>query len=127
MTSGAELETELIVQLPRDGAVDRNLRADPPPSLTSGRIALDHITAEPGEDLGRPAAGEVVMSVLSPEALRRDQQELAQVLRQAGDGHEPLVIEVEAAEYLREDELAAVLDATSQARRPVILRVLADA
>jgi hypothetical protein len=34
---------------------------------------------------------------------------------------------VEAAEYLREDELAVVLDAADRANRPVILRVLADA
>jgi hypothetical protein len=126
MTGEAELDAELIVQLPRDGAVDRNFRADPPPSLTSGRIVLDHIKA-PDDELGPPQAGEVVMSVLSPEALRRDQQELRQVLDEAGAGHQPLVIEVEAAEQLREDELAAVLDATAHARRPVILRVLSDA
>jgi hypothetical protein len=126
MTGEAWLEADLIVQLARDGAVDRNFRADPPPSLTSGRIVLDHIEA-PDDDLGPPQAGEVVMSVLSPEALRRDRQELRQVLEQAGAGHQPLVIEVEAAEQLREDELGAVLDATAHAPRPVILRVLSDA
>ena len=66
------------------------------------------------------------MSVLSPEALR-DQQRIEDVLREAGEGDEPLVIVVEAAEYLREDELAAVLAATRQARRPVILRLMANA
>ena len=49
------------------------------------------------------------------------------MLREAGEGDEPLVIEVEAAEYLREDELVAVLAATRQARRPVILRLMTNA
>ncbi len=119
-------ETELIVQVRRDGAVDRNLRADPPPSLRSGRIAVDRID-EPGGQLGPPEAGEIVMSVLSPEALVRERQEVREILRRADSGAEPLVILVEAAEELREDELAAVLEAAERARRPVILRVLADA
>ena len=37
------------------------------------------------------------------------------------------VIIVEAAEELREDELAVVLDAADRADRVVILRVMADA
>src|SRR5262249_18298238 len=77
--------------------------------------------------LGPPEAGEVVMSVLSPEALARDQQEVRDVILRAPDDAEPLVIIVEAAEELREDELAAVLDAAARAGRSVILRVLAGA
>jgi hypothetical protein len=119
-------EAELIVQLARDGAVDRNFRADPPPSLDSRRVALDYVADAPGQ-LGPPEAGEVVMSVLSPEALRRDQLELRRVVGEADTGDEPLVILVEAAEQLREDELLAVLDAAEDAQRPVILRIMADA
>jgi len=37
------------------------------------------------------------------------------------------VIIVEAAEEVREDELAAVLDAADRAGRTVIVRVMADA
>ena len=65
-------ETSLIVQLPLDGAVDRHLCADPPPSVTSGRVALDHVAGDVQGRLGPPQAGEVVMSVLSPEALIRE-------------------------------------------------------
>jgi hypothetical protein len=119
-------DAELIVQLPRDGSVDRNFRADPPPSLASGRVALDHLEEGPDGQLGRPEAGEVVMSVLSPEALVREQDQVRQVVREADTGDEPLVIIVEAAEQLREDELVVVLDAAVRARRPVILRVEAD-
>lgn len=126
MTSEASLEARLLVQVPRGGAADRNLRADMPPSVAAGLIVVERI--EPGADgtLGPPEAGEVVMSVLSPEALR-EQQEVRDAVRGAGEGGEPLVIIVEAAEYLREDELAAVLNAVSDARRPVIVRVAADA
>jgi len=118
-------ETVLIVQVPRDGAVDRHWATDPPPSITSAQVAVSRLPSE-GGSIGPPQAGEVVMSVLSPEALR-DQPRIADVLREAGEGDEPLVIEVEAAEYLREDELAAVLAATRQARRPVILRLMTNA
>jgi len=118
-------ETVLIVQVPRDGAVDRHWATDPPPSITSAQVAVSRLPGEAGS-IGPPQAGEVVMSVLSPEALTRDQQEVREVVRQAGSG-EPLVILVQAAEELREDELAVVLDAAVQARRLVILRVMADA
>jgi hypothetical protein len=120
-------EPGLIVQLPRDGAVDRYFRADPPPSVASGLVVLDHIT--PGADgrLEPPEAGEIVLSVLSPEALRREPDEVRDAIRRAPDGREPLVIIVEAAEELREDELAVVLHAVAGTPRQVIVRVMADA
>ena len=120
-------ETSLIVQLPRDGAVDRHFRAAPPPSVTSGRVALDHVAGDVAGRLGPPEAGEVVMSVLSPEALIRERQQVEDVVRHAADTDEPLVIIVQAAEELREDELAAVLAAAAHTHRRVILRVMADA
>jgi len=123
MTSDAVV----IVQLPRGGAVDRYLRAYPPPGAASGQVVVEPVAAEPDGRLGPPEAGEVVMSVLSPEALPRDQQEVRDVIQQAPDDAGPLVIIVEAAEELREDELAVVLDAAARARRSVILRVVADA
>jgi len=120
-------EVDVIVELPRDGAADRNLRASPPPSVASGRVILDHVTPEVPGRLGLPEAGQVVMSVLSPEALRRDRQEVEDVIRRATEDDEPLVIIVEAAEELREDELGVVADAAARAHRQVILRVMADA
>ena len=123
MTSDAVV----IVQLPRGGAVASYLSTSPPPSVAAGRVVLDHVAAEPDGRLGPPEAGEVVMSVLSPEGLTRDQQQVRDVIRRAAPGAEPLVITVQAAEELREDELAVVLDAAVRARRTVILRVLADA
>ena len=120
-------EATLIVQLARDGSVDRHLREEPPPSVVSGRVVLDHILAGPGGRLGPPEAGEVVLSVLSPEAFARDPQEVKDAVGGAEESDEPPVILVEAAEELREDELDAVLDAADLAQRVVILRVMADA
>ena len=117
----------LIVELASGGAADRNLRAAPPPSVVSGRVVLDHIETDVNGRLDPPPAGEVILSVPSPEALRRDRQELDDAIEQAVTGDEPLVIVVEAAEELREDELAVVLDAADRADRVVIIRVMTDA
>jgi len=120
-------EVSLIVELARDGALDRHLRADPPASVASGRVVLDHLARDENGRLEVPPAGQVVMSVPSPEALRRDQQEVEDAITQAGDSPQPLVIVVEGAEYLRENELARVLAAAERAGRVVILRVMDDA
>lgn len=117
----------LIVQLPPHGALDRNLQTDPPPSLTRGQVVLDHVPRDTDGRLPPPEAGEIVLSVPSPEELRREAYQIQDIIRDAPDKHEPLVIIVEAAEWLREEELAAVLDAAADAQRPVIIRVMADA
>ncbi len=116
----------VIVELARDGEVDRNLRADPPPSVVSGRVILDHFAADAEGQLEAPDRGEVVLSVLSPESLR-DAEQVENTLLQADTGDEPPVIVVEAAEYLREDELAAVIDVAGRLQRVIILRIMADA
>ena len=123
MTSDAVV----IVQVPRGSAVDQYLRTYPPPSVASGRVVVDRVAAEPDGRLGPPEAGQVVMSVLSPEALRSDQQEVRDVILQAAPDSGPRIIVIEAAEELREDELAAVLDAAARADRDVVLRVMAGA
>jgi hypothetical protein len=123
----------VLVQVPRGGALDRSLAANPPPSVIDGQVVIEHLPAGPAAGsgapgLGPPRAGEIVLSVLSPEALARDPQEVERVIGGAGQGDQPLVIIVDAAEELREDELVVVVDAAARAApRPVILRVLADA
>ena len=118
-------ETALIVQLPRDAAVDRNLHADPPPSILSGRVVLDHVVPDASGCLGPPQAGQVIMSVLSPEAFTREPGEVMDAIHGAPATDGPLVILVEVAEELREDELAVVADAATSAHRWVILRIMA--
>jgi len=119
-------EPSVIVQLPRDSAIDHELRAYPLPSVASGQVVLDHVLPGPDGRLEPPEASEIVMSVPSPEGLRQ-QSEVRDVIEQAPDKHKPLMIIVEAAEELREDELAAVVDAAEHAHRRVIIRIMADA
>jgi len=116
----------LIIQVAQGGAVERRLREDPPPSVARGGAVID---AGPADDRGRlaaPDAGLVVLSVPSPEALARDPDDVHRVIAGAGTGVEPLVVVVEAAETLREDELAPVIEAARHTDRAVILRVAED-
>lgn len=117
----------LIVELAANSSVDRQLRAHPPSSVANGHVVLDHIAPTESGRLGPPEAGEVILSVLSPEAFTREQQEVRDVISQAERTDQPLVIIVEAAEELREEELAVVVNAAEHADRLIILRIIADA
>jgi hypothetical protein len=121
------IDPRLIVQVPDGGAVARQLAAAPPESVTSGQVVVEVGPADGAGVLEPPSVGEVVASLPSPEALRRESAELRRVIGHVGPGSEPIVIVVEAAEELREDELAAALEASSHAPRAVILRVMRDA
>lgn len=118
-------EANVIVQLARDSAVDRNLRDDPPPSLLSGRVVLDHVAPAADGRLGPPDAGEVVLSVLSPETLKREPERVRDAVQGASEDEPPVII-VEVGEFLREDELLVAADAAARSQRTVILRVLSD-
>jgi hypothetical protein len=120
-------EPKVIIQLPRGGAVDRQLSAQAPPSVVSGEVVVTGGPTDAEGYLEPPAAGEVVLSVPSPEALAREAGEVRRVIAAAGTGVEPLVVEVEAAEELREDELAAILEAAGHTSRGVIVRIMHDA
>jgi hypothetical protein len=118
------LSASLIIQVPRGGLVDKQLSEQAPPSLAGGEVVVQALATDAEGNLDPPAAGEVVLAVPAPEALSREASEVRRVITQAGTGVEPLVVVIEAAEELREDELAAVLDAARRAPRPVILRVI---
>jgi hypothetical protein len=120
-------EPRLIVQLPRDSAVERQLSTNAPPSVASGDVVVTVGATDARGQLEAPAAGEIVLSVPSPEALAREREEIRRVLAGAGKGVEPLVIVVEAAEELREDELTAVVEAAGHTARAVILRIVRGA
>jgi hypothetical protein len=124
--SAREDRPALIIQAPRGGAVARGLASEPPSPVDDGEVVLEVLEADAAGALVAPPAGEVVLSVPSPESFRREPEELARVLRLARGGVEPLVIEVEAAEFVREDELAVVVRAAREAPRPVILRIIRD-
>jgi hypothetical protein len=115
----------LILQLARGGAVDRRLAEDEPHSVARGDVVIDHAPADSHGDL-EGGSGQVVLSVPSPEGLRREADEVRRVIAGAGSGAEPLVVVVEAADELREDELATVVEAAGHTSRPVILRIMRD-
>jgi hypothetical protein len=115
---------DLIIQLPAGSAIDRNLEADPPSSVISGRAIVERI--QPGPEEGTiqpPVAGQVLLSFLSPEDLRRETDQIKQEIGSA-EGSEPPVVVLEVAEYLREDELTFLLRAAAEAKRVVILCIL---
>jgi hypothetical protein len=113
----------LIIQLPAGSAVDRQLELDPPPSVASGRAVIEPVTADVDGAIQPPEAGQVVLSFLSPESLRREAEQVRREIR-PGDGSAPPVVLIEVAEELREDELAVLLQAADEASRTVVLCIL---
>jgi prolyl-tRNA editing enzyme YbaK/EbsC (Cys-tRNA(Pro) deacylase) len=116
----------VILQVPRDGAVHRALREAPPRSVADGTLTVQALPADADGRLDPPDAGQIVLSVPSPETLGREPEDVRRVIAGAGDANGPIVVVVEVAEYLREEELRAVLGAAERAERPVIVRVLGD-
>jgi hypothetical protein len=114
-------EARLIIQVARGGAVARQLERDRPAD-----VALDIRPADENGRIEPPDAGRVVLSVPSPETLTREPEEVRRVIDAAGAGAEPLVVVIEAAEELRDDELAVVFAAADRTSRAVILRVVGD-
>ena len=120
-------EARLIIQLARSGKVDEQLARDRLQSVADGDIVLDRREPDGSGRLAPPDVGQVVMSVPSPETFTREPDEVRRVIDGAGAGDEPLVVVVEAAEELRDDELAVVLAAADHTSHPVVLHIAADA
>ena len=117
-------EAKLIIQVPRGSSVDLFLKADPPAVIADVRVIVEHLGAGEDGKLLPPEAGEIVLTVPSPETLRREPEQVGAAIRDAADDGPPLVVLVEGAEELRDDELSTVLDAALTADGIVILRVL---
>jgi len=117
-------DVELIIQVPRGSAVDHQLRDDPPQAVASGRVVVERRPVDAEGRILPPEAGDVVLSVLSPEALSREPEQVTRAIKAAAADGEPLVVLVEVAEELRDDELTAVLTAADRTHRIVLLRIL---
>jgi len=116
----------LIIQVPRGSALERGL-GETPPSPGGGEIVVETGPTDAQGNLEAALGGEVVLSVPSPEGLARDADEVRHVIAQAGTGTAPLVVVIEAAEELRDEEVAPVLEASAHTSRAVILRVIRGA
>jgi hypothetical protein len=104
--------------------VHRQLTERPPSAVEEAGVVIDVGEADPHGNLEGADAGEVVLSYPSPDSLTREREEVHRVLAHAGTGTEPLVILLEAAEELTDEELAVALEGAARAERPVILRVI---
>jgi hypothetical protein len=114
----------LIIQVPRGSNVERQLREDPPPALSTLDVLVQTGATDDHGVLEPPIGGEIVLSVPSPESLERQGDDVRRVIREAGTGNEPLVIVVQAGEIFRQQDLEPVVAAASRAHRPLILRVI---
>jgi hypothetical protein len=85
---------------------------------------VEHGVTDDEGNLEPSAGGEVVISFPSPEALAREADEVRRVISHVGRGIEPVVVVVQAADELRDDEVTVVLSAAQHSSRPVILRVI---
>jgi len=100
------------------------LTESPPAALEGAGVVIEAGEADPHGNLEGADAGEVVLSFPSPESLTRERDEVHRVLAHPGTGTEPLVIVLEAADELTDEDLTVVLTAAARAPRPVILRVI---
>jgi hypothetical protein len=116
----------LIVEVPSDGQLERQLRDNPPAAVRDGEVTVVPLAPDPDGKLGTARAGQVVMSVPAPETLTREPDDVHRVIDDAGSGAEPLVVVVEAAEELREEEIAVLLDAAERTERNVIVRIISE-
>jgi hypothetical protein len=116
--------SKLIVQAPRGGRVEQQLHADPPAGAE--RIVLTTVAPGASGRVEPPDPGKVVYTLLSPEGLVRERDEVRAAVAAAGPGDEPAVVVLEAASELRADEVAAALDVLAAAERDLILAVLGD-
>lgn len=89
-------------------------------------MIVEALPADAAGNLDPPDAGEVVLTVPSPESLAREPDAVRRAIRLAGHGAAPLVIVVDAAEEVRDEELASALEAAEHSDRPVIVRIIRD-
>ena len=116
-------EPALIIQVPRDSAIERQLRDGPPDSTRAEDVVVQTGRTDASGVL-EETAGEIVLALPAPQELARQAAELARVIDQAPAGPGPLVVVIEAGEELLEEEAAPLVGAARNARRPVILRVM---
>lgn len=117
----------VILQIPQGSPLAQALADTPPAAVASGDVVVEHGPVDAEGVLEPPAAGRVVFTALSPETLARDADQVRRVLRHDEAGDEPLVVVIEEAEELRDEELAAVVDGAARTTLPVILRVIRGA
>jgi len=111
----------LVVRVEASSAVARQLQDEPPAAVDSGDLVVEFF-----ERPTPPKPMPVVMQVPSPEDLASRQDQLIAAVLAAGEGDEPLVINVDSADRLGDDAIEAALAINDSTMRSVILTVLDD-
>ena len=106
-----EFEPALIIEVPRGSAVERQLADDPPAGAARPDVVVEVGETDALGNLEPADGGEVVLAVPAPEALSRDPDAVQRVIAEAAPGDDPLVVVVEAAEELLDEDLGLVLEA----------------
>jgi hypothetical protein len=119
----SDLDPALILELPAGSALERSLRRDPPDWLGAD-VVVAGIEADEEGRIPAPLAGQVVLTVPSPETLPRQADEIRKAIDGEPDEIKPAIVIVEEAEFLRAEEMAPVLEASRRSHRSVILRVI---
>jgi hypothetical protein len=115
----------VILLVPEGGEAHHALRDDAPPSLAAGKVVLDPIPPIGGSGrIEPPTTGHVVFTLPSPEVLLRDGDDVRRAVDLAPAGPEPVVVVLEAADTLREEHLAFLVDAAIRAPGPLVVAVL---
>jgi hypothetical protein len=117
----------VILQIPRGGALARQLETRPPAIVERGDVVVQHGTTDAEGRLQAVQAGQALLTLPSPEALEREALTVRRVIGQAGTGVEPIVLVLETGEELNEGQLGVLVDAAAHTSRAVILRVIAGA
>ncbi len=120
-------EQKLIIQLPRGSAIARQLSEEPPRSVADGDVVVELGPTDARGYLEAPSAGQVVLSVPSPEALEREPGDVRRAIGQSGTGVQPLLVVIEAAEQIGDEEFDVLLAAARHSSRAVIVRIIRDA
>jgi hypothetical protein len=116
-------QPNVIFQVPQGSAIERQLRDDPPQAFRADAVLVQTGPTDKQGNL-EALAGQTVLSVPSFDELERQVDGLRHVLRQAGTGTQPLVILVGAAEVIEDRLATALVEAASDAPRPVFVRVI---
>lgn len=116
----------VILLVPEGSDAHRTLRDEPPPSVAGGAVVVDPIPPIGGSGrIDPPTTGRVVFSLPSPEVLLRDADDVRRAVDLAPAGPEPTVVVLEAADTLREEHLALLVEAGARAPGPLVVAVLA--
>jgi hypothetical protein len=95
--------------------------------VAGGAVVVDPIPPIGGSGrIDAPTTGRVVFSLPSPEVLLRDAADVRRAVDLAPAGPEPVVVVLEAADTLREEHLAFLVDAAERAPGPLVVAVLGD-